>query len=596
MFYNTPLRRKAFKSPNEEYQRILDVVNRYAVHCSGVAFSCKKQGSNFPDLITSSQASTVDKISQIYGRSLALELLEFKASSQEYKFQCRGYITHANYSARRLVFLLFINNRSVSSNALKKAIEGIYAPLLPKGCHPFIYLSLELPSKLVDVNVHPTKREVHFLYESEVIAEVAKAVQTHLEGSNNSRTFQAQALFTSGRGTTLLQPSRSLSALSSVKPEPSKDPTPRREVSFPSSLLLETPPRKNLDSSISSNQNTPARKQVSRYVRTDSQLQTLDSFYSPVKTPDLTRMNSRMPQTPTKPLSFAEKEASLLALAVDKPPPAAESPKPLSLPRRRRVEVRLTSVLELISEFKAASGDEIRSLIAKSTFVGCIDTKRAAIQHETKLYMINYKEIRLTHSYSLFYQAALVDFCNFPTIEINPPAPITRLVRLALGSKANVPPLATEFSAQPDPAVSLSNFLISRREMLEEYFLISIDSTGNLTKLPALIPKYCPPAHKLPQFLARLGSQVNWNDEKACFKGVCQELALFYQTDFIPSTPVQDKTKAYYHTIQHAVYPAMKRSLFPPTAWLAQETAPSSDDAICLLADLPDLYKVFERC
>ncbi|KAJ9078491.1 DNA mismatch repair protein Mlh1 [Entomophthora muscae] len=556
MFYNTPLRRKAFKNPNEEYQRILDVVNRYAVHCSGVAFSCKKQGSNFPDLITSSQASTVDKISQIYGRSLALELLEFKASSQEYKFQCRGYITHANYSARRLVFLLLINNRSVSSNALKKAIEGIYAPLLPKGCHPFIYLSLELPSKLVDVNVHPTKREVHFLYESEVIVEVAKAVQTHLEGSNNSRTFQAQALFTSGRGTTLLQPSRSLSALSSVKPEPSKDPTPRREVSFPSSLLLETPPRKNLDSSFSSNQNTPARKQVSRYVRTDSQLQTLDSFYSPVKTPDLTRMNSRMPQTPTKPLSFAEKEASLLALAVDKPPPAVESPKPLSLPRRRRVEVRLTSVLELISEFKAASGD--------------------ATLCSTKLHLLT--------------------FATSPTIEINPPAPITRLVRLALGSKANVPPLATEFSAQPDPAVSLSNFLISRREMLEEYFLISIDSTGNLTKLPALIPKYCPPAHKLPQFLARLGSQVDWNNEKACFKGVCQELALFYQTDFNPSIPVQDKTKAYYHTIQHAVYPAMKRSLIPPTAWLAQETAPSSDDAICLLADLPDLYKVFERC
>lgn len=42
LFYNTPSRRRAFRSPSEEYAKILDVVGRYAVHCDGVAFSCKK--------------------------------------------------------------------------------------------------------------------------------------------------------------------------------------------------------------------------------------------------------------------------------------------------------------------------------------------------------------------------------------------------------------------------------------------------------------------------------------------------------------------------------------------------------------------------
>lgn len=42
LFYNVPSRRRAFRSPAEEYSKILDVVGRYAVHCEGVSFSCKK--------------------------------------------------------------------------------------------------------------------------------------------------------------------------------------------------------------------------------------------------------------------------------------------------------------------------------------------------------------------------------------------------------------------------------------------------------------------------------------------------------------------------------------------------------------------------
>lgn len=42
LFYNVPSRRRAFRSPNDEYTKILDIVGRYAIHCKGVAFSCKK--------------------------------------------------------------------------------------------------------------------------------------------------------------------------------------------------------------------------------------------------------------------------------------------------------------------------------------------------------------------------------------------------------------------------------------------------------------------------------------------------------------------------------------------------------------------------
>lgn len=46
LFYNVPTRRRAFRSASEEYAKILDVVGRYAVHCAGVSFSCRKHGDS----------------------------------------------------------------------------------------------------------------------------------------------------------------------------------------------------------------------------------------------------------------------------------------------------------------------------------------------------------------------------------------------------------------------------------------------------------------------------------------------------------------------------------------------------------------------
>lgn len=53
-----------------------------------------------------------------------------------------------------------ISDRLVECAALKRAIEIVYAATLPKASKPFIYMSIKLPPEHIDVNVHPTKREV----------------------------------------------------------------------------------------------------------------------------------------------------------------------------------------------------------------------------------------------------------------------------------------------------------------------------------------------------------------------------------------------------------------------------------------------------
>lgn len=90
---------------------------------------------------------------------------------------------------RKSQFILFINGRLVDCPTLKRACEYVYSLYLPKHTHPFVYLSLELPPEQLDVNVHPTKREVHFLHEQEIVDVVSQAIETQLKGSNTSRTF-----------------------------------------------------------------------------------------------------------------------------------------------------------------------------------------------------------------------------------------------------------------------------------------------------------------------------------------------------------------------------------------------------------------------
>ena len=55
-----------------------------------------------------------------------------------------------------------------------------------------IFFSLEISPNNVDVNVHPTKHEVHFLHEDAIIESIQRAADAKLLGANTSRTFFTQ--------------------------------------------------------------------------------------------------------------------------------------------------------------------------------------------------------------------------------------------------------------------------------------------------------------------------------------------------------------------------------------------------------------------
>lgn len=78
---------------------------------------------------------------------------------------------------------------------LRKNLESFYQTLLPKGGCPFIYLSLNIQPDRVDVNVSPTKSEVHFLDQEDIIEAICEELQRKLASANQSRSFTVQVRF-----------------------------------------------------------------------------------------------------------------------------------------------------------------------------------------------------------------------------------------------------------------------------------------------------------------------------------------------------------------------------------------------------------------
>ena len=542
-----PSRQKAFKSASEEYAKILDIVGRYAVHCTGVAFSCKKHGDSSLSLSTPKDASTVDCIRQIHGSGVANELISFKVAYETWGFTASGYTSNANYHVKKTTILLFINHRSVESSAIKKALEQTYSTFLPRGGHPFVYLSLDIDPQRVDVNVHPTKREVNFLNEEEIIEAICTEIRIKLSQVDTSRTFMTQSLLP-GSGPKI--------PVSSLNPKTS---TQKLSTS------------RNIAS-------TPSKPYENNLVRTDPSLRKITSMLPPSTHPSATQF--------------------------------LQPPEYLSNPRAP-THCRLTTVKELRAAVRDSMHATLTEVFASHTYIGLVDARRriVAIQGGVKLFLVDYGMI----SNEYFYQLGLTDFGNFGFIRFDPLLSIPDLIRIGVETeRAENPDASVEWDEVPE---LVTKQLISRREMLLEYFSFEISEEGELISLPLLVKGYTPSMTKLPRFLMRLGPCVDWNEEKACFHTFLRELASFYTPEQLPNDfkdrsaggdkgeavvqegvrqaveqgrqEIKQRREEIARVLEHVLFPAFRARLVATRALLS---------GVVEVADLKGLYRVFERC
>lgn len=178
LFYNTPARRKFLKSPSAEGSQIQELMVQFALSHSEISFKLIVQ--NQVRLQTRGGHSLKETIYGVCGREIASQLLEVEEKKDS--ISIRGYIGKPIIGrGNRNYEHYFINGRYIKSKVISAAIEDAYHGFLMQHKYPFTVLHLEMPSHLLDVNVHPSKMEVRFQNNEEVYRKVFDSVRSCLQ-------------------------------------------------------------------------------------------------------------------------------------------------------------------------------------------------------------------------------------------------------------------------------------------------------------------------------------------------------------------------------------------------------------------------------
>ena len=178
LFYNTPARRKFLKTAKTEGGYVASLVEQLAFSHPEIAFKFLMNGRM--KLHTSGNGELKDIIYQIYGRSIAGNLLPLSGTFEH--FSVSGYIGKPLISRGNRNFeTYFVNGRYIRSKLLAKAIEDGYHGFLMQHKFPLTVLHLSIDGRMVDVNVHPNKMEMRISGQEEIYRQISELVHHTLQ-------------------------------------------------------------------------------------------------------------------------------------------------------------------------------------------------------------------------------------------------------------------------------------------------------------------------------------------------------------------------------------------------------------------------------
>lgn len=567
LFYNMIARRKTFQNSADDYSKIVDLLSRFAIHHINVSFSCRKHGASRADVHSVTTSSRLDSIRSVYGVSVALNLMKIEVPDSDPSssvFNMDGLISNSNYVAKKTTMVLFINDRLVECTALKRAIEIVYAATLPKASKPFIYMSIVLPPEHVDVNVHPTKREVSLLNQEFIINTIQSAVESKLRNSNEARTFQEQTLDSS--------PSVPLSAKKDSNVNPSPSPYGSKSQKVP----------------------------VNKMVRTDA-------------SDPAGRLHAYLQ---ARPVDNLEGNSSLAAVRSS-----------VRQRRNPKESADISSVQELVNDIDGNCHSGLLDIVRNCTYIGMADDVFALLQYKTQLYLANvvnlskelmYQQVlrRFAHfnviqlsdpaSLRLLIMLALKEedldlesnenedlrekIAEMNTELLKDKAELLEeyfcIYIDSHGNLSRLPVILDQYTPDmdriPEFVLSLGNDVDWEDE--KNCFQTIAAAVGNFYAMhPPLLPS---PSGDGLQFYRRRKPEKNPDDkEKATDIDVEMEDELEHELLSEAETAWAQRE----WSIQHVLFPSMRLFLKPPTSMATNGT-------FVQVASLEKLYKIFERC
>lgn len=159
LFFNVPARRKFLRAEQTELSHIRQIFFTYALAHPGLGLKLTAEGKCLWDLPATEDL--LPRLRMLYDASMCEGLRPFEGAKGS--LRVRGYVSLPSQARKdRSAQYVFINGRPASAPVIAYAVREAGASALPKGKHPQLFLFIEMDPELVDVNVHPAKKEVRF--------------------------------------------------------------------------------------------------------------------------------------------------------------------------------------------------------------------------------------------------------------------------------------------------------------------------------------------------------------------------------------------------------------------------------------------------
>ncbi|DAB22892.1 TPA: hypothetical protein CPT94_04210 [Candidatus Gastranaerophilales bacterium HUM_22] len=180
LFYNLPARLKFLKSQKTEFAYINELIQTLALVHTNVAFELKNNGKTI--IKTTGQGDTLQVLKEVFSEDIAKNLREVFKTDKMSGLKISGFVSTPDYTrASKKDYYMYVNSRMVKCPIFQKSIDTAYKSLIGSR-YPFIILNLEVPPEDVDVNVHPTKKEVRYRNPNQIFNFIYSSIDMALSG------------------------------------------------------------------------------------------------------------------------------------------------------------------------------------------------------------------------------------------------------------------------------------------------------------------------------------------------------------------------------------------------------------------------------
>ena len=180
LFYNIPARLKFLKSAKTEFAYISELVQSLALVHPEIAFELKNNGKT--TLKTTGLGDTLKVLKEVFSEEISSNLRPVSKTDKISGLKISGYVSTPDYTrSSKKDYYTYVNSRIVKCPVFQKSIDMVYKNLIGSR-YPFIILNLEIPPEDVDVNVHPSKKEVRYKNPNQVFNFIHSAIDMTLSG------------------------------------------------------------------------------------------------------------------------------------------------------------------------------------------------------------------------------------------------------------------------------------------------------------------------------------------------------------------------------------------------------------------------------